>query len=34
MMEALLSSETSVFKEPHGVPSQKTAFFIITALKT
>jgi hypothetical protein len=34
-METLSSSETSVFlQEPHGVTSQKTPFFIITALKT
>jgi hypothetical protein len=28
MMEALLSSETSVLQEPHSVTSQKTSFFI------
>jgi hypothetical protein len=33
MMEALSSSETSVFIKPHGVTSQKTAFFIVTAVK-
>jgi hypothetical protein len=33
MMEALLSSEKSVLKEPHGVTSQKTEFFIVTAIK-
>jgi hypothetical protein len=27
LMEALRSSETSVFQEPHGVTSQKTPFF-------
>jgi hypothetical protein len=34
MMEALISSETSVPKEPHGLTSQKTPFFIATAVKT
>jgi hypothetical protein len=34
MMEAMCSSETSVLKEPHGVTSQKTALFIVTAVKT
>jgi hypothetical protein len=35
MKEALRSSETSVFlQEPHGVTSRKTAFFIVTAVKT
>jgi hypothetical protein len=34
MMEALSSSETSVLQEPHGVTSQKTPFFIVTAVKT
>jgi hypothetical protein len=34
MMEALSSSETSVLQQPHGVTSQKTAFFIVTAVKT
>jgi hypothetical protein len=33
-MEAIVSSETSVLKDPHGVTSQKTAFFIVTAVKT
>jgi hypothetical protein len=28
MKEALSTSETSVLKEPHGIPSQKTPFFI------
>jgi hypothetical protein len=27
MMEAMVSSETSVSQEPHGVTFQKTAFF-------
>jgi hypothetical protein len=36
MKEAIGSSETSVLKkkEPHGVTSQKTPFFIVTAVKT
>jgi hypothetical protein len=34
MMEALSSSETSVLTEPHCVRSQKTPFFIVTAVKT
>jgi hypothetical protein len=34
MIEALRSSETSVLQEPHGVSSQKTEFFIVTAVKT
>jgi hypothetical protein len=34
MKEALGSSETSVLLEPHGVTSQKTPFFIVTAVKT
>jgi hypothetical protein len=34
MMEATRSSETSVLNEPHGVISQKTAFFIDIAVKT
>jgi hypothetical protein len=29
MMEAIHSSETTVSKEPHGVTSQKMAFFIV-----
>jgi hypothetical protein len=32
MMEALSSSETSFLQEPHGVTSQKTAFFIVLSL--
>jgi hypothetical protein len=27
-----LSDVSSVLKEPHGVTSQKTAFFIVTAM--
>jgi hypothetical protein len=34
MMEALGSSEISVLTRPHGVTSKKTAFFIVTAIKT
>jgi hypothetical protein len=35
MKEELSSSRTSVvLQEPHGVTSQKTAFFIVTAVKT
>jgi hypothetical protein len=33
MMEALISSDSSVLKEPHGITFQKTAFFIATAVK-
>jgi hypothetical protein len=33
IMEELSSSETSVFTAPSGVISQKTPFFIITAVK-
>jgi hypothetical protein len=32
--EALRSSERRFLQEPHGVTSQKTAFFIVTAVKT
>jgi hypothetical protein len=35
LMKAALSSfETSVLQEPRGVTSQKTPFFIVTAVKT
>jgi hypothetical protein len=34
MKEAPSSSETLFLQEPHGVPSQKAPFFIVTALKT
>jgi hypothetical protein len=34
MKEAPGSSETSVLTEPFGVTSQKTPFFIVTAVKT
>jgi hypothetical protein len=33
-MEVISTSETSVLKKPHGVRSQKTAFFLATAVKT
>jgi hypothetical protein len=33
MMEAIHSSYTSVFTRPHGVTSQKRAFFVVTAVK-
>jgi hypothetical protein len=33
MMEARRSSETSVLTNTMGVNSQKTAFFIVTAVK-
>jgi hypothetical protein len=34
MMEVLRSSETSVLQEPHCITSQKTTFFIVTAVET
>jgi hypothetical protein len=34
MKEALSSSGTSALKEPRGVTSEKTTFFIVTAVKT
>jgi hypothetical protein len=34
MKEALSSSETSVLTESRGVTSQKTPFFVVTAMKT
>jgi hypothetical protein len=34
MKEALGSSETSALTRPHGVTSQKTPFFIVTAVET
>jgi hypothetical protein len=34
MKKAPGSSETSFLQEPHGVTSQKTPFFIVTAVKT
>jgi hypothetical protein len=33
-MEQIYSSETSVFQELQDVTAQKTAFFIVTAVKT
>jgi hypothetical protein len=33
MMEAVRSSEASVLTKSHGITSQKTAFFIVTAEK-
>jgi hypothetical protein len=33
LMEAIGSSEKAVLQEPHGVTSQKTQFFIVTAVK-
>jgi hypothetical protein len=34
MKEAISSSETLLLTETHGVTSQKTPFFIVTAVKT
>jgi hypothetical protein len=34
MMEALSSPKRWFLLEPHGVTSQKTPFFIVTAVKT
>jgi hypothetical protein len=34
MKEALSSSKSRFLQEPHGVTSQKTQFFIVTAVKT
>jgi hypothetical protein len=34
VMETIRSSETPVLTTPHGVTSQKTALFIVTAVKT
>jgi hypothetical protein len=34
MMEAIRSSETRFLQEPHGVTSQKTAFFIVTVVNS
>jgi hypothetical protein len=33
MVEAIRSSETPFLQDPHGVTSQKTAFFTFTAVK-
>jgi hypothetical protein len=34
MMEAIHFSKTSALKKPHGVTSQKTIIFMVTAVKT
>jgi hypothetical protein len=34
IMEAIRSSESPFLQEPHGVTSQKAAFFIVTAMRT
>jgi hypothetical protein len=34
MMEAISSSETQFLQELHGITSQKTTFFNVTAIKT
>jgi hypothetical protein len=34
MMKVISSSEHRFLQEPHGVKSQKTPFFIVTAMKT
>jgi hypothetical protein len=34
MKEALCSPKSRFLQEPHGVTSQKTPFFIVTAVKT
>jgi hypothetical protein len=34
MKEVLRSSEKWVLTEPHGITSQETLFFIVTAVKT
>jgi hypothetical protein len=34
MVEAIHSSEALVLTEPHGVTSQNTAVFIVSAVKT
>jgi hypothetical protein len=34
MMEAIRSLKRRFLEEPHSVTSQKTAFFIVTAVKT
>jgi hypothetical protein len=33
LMEAILSSERRILQEAHGATSQKTTFFIVTAVK-
>jgi hypothetical protein len=34
MMEAMRSSKRQFLQEPHGLTTQKTTFFIVTAVKT
>jgi hypothetical protein len=34
MMEVIFTPKHQFLQEPHGVTSQKTVFFIVTALKT
>jgi hypothetical protein len=34
MRGAIHSSETSIHKQPYGITSKKTAFFIVSAVKT
>jgi hypothetical protein len=34
MLKVLSSSESRFLQEPHGVTSEKTPFFIVTAMKT
>jgi hypothetical protein len=34
MMKMLISPKCRLLQEPHGVTSQKAAFFIVTAVKT
>jgi hypothetical protein len=34
VLEALCNPESRFLQKPHGVTSQKTAFFIVTAVKT
>jgi hypothetical protein len=34
MLEVICSPETGFLKQPHGVTSQNTAFFSVTAVKT
>jgi hypothetical protein len=33
IMVAIISSETSILKKPHGLPSHKKQFFIVTVVK-
>jgi hypothetical protein len=34
MMEAILASKRRFLQDPHGITSQKTAFFTVIAVKT